>query len=58
MERTDVFCERLPVTHLFTYEIFHDGIAVAGGIAERPARDRSDVLFELADEAGFDGPMA
>ena len=38
-------------------QIGHHRIAVAGGLAERPAANRPDMVLELAREAGVERPM-
>ena len=43
--------ELRPSVRLRAEQIRHHRIAVPRGIAERPARDRADVLLELADRA-------
>src|SRR5690349_17978274 len=49
--------EPVPIERLRTDEIDHLGIAVASCRAERPAGNRTHVVFELADGASFDRPM-
>jgi len=39
-------------------EVFHDGIVVALAVAQGPAGDGADMLFELIHRAAVLGPMA
>src|SRR5215469_16057352 len=46
-----------PAFRLVADDVLHHGIGMPRGIAERPTRDRSDVLLELADGTGLDRPV-
>ena len=39
-------------------DVLHNSVGIAFRIAQRPSGDRTDMLFELADGAGFQCPMA
>jgi len=47
-----------PIVHFLAEQIVHFSVAVAPGIAKRPAGDGADVLFELRYGAGSFGPVA
>src|SRR6516225_1241548 len=49
--------KRAPFLDVRSDQICHHRIAVALGIAERPAGYGANVVLELADKAGIDGPM-
>ena len=44
--------------HVGANQVLHDHIGVALPVAQGPACDRADVLFELVDDAAVLGPMA
>src|SRR5688572_2732788 len=46
-----------PAASLRADEIGHHRVAMPLGAAERPAGDGPDMVLELADGAGVDGPM-
>src|SRR5215510_5770400 len=50
--------ELAPFLNIGPDQVGHDRIAVARGLSERPAANRPHVIFELADEAGVERPMA
>src|SRR5690606_40164174 len=56
--RVTLACEHLPLIHIIADEICHHCIGMACGAAERPAANRADMLFELADDAGIHRPVA
>src|SRR4029077_4459000 len=59
MQRDALFARKLaPALHLDADQIGHHRIAVARRAAKRPAGYRPDMVLELAEEAGVDGPMA
>ena len=50
--------EGLPVVGFCADQIGHHRVGVTGAIAQRPACHGPDVLLELVDHAGLDGPVA
>src|SRR5215472_6865836 len=57
MERCATGRVQGPVRGFLANDVLHHRVGVTAGMAERPAGDGADVLLELADEAGIDGPM-
>ena len=47
-----------PFFDLVADDVVHNRVGMALRIAQRPSGNRTDMLFELADHAGFQGPMA
>ena len=46
-----------PILSFRADDVFHHRIGMTLAHTERPARHGADVLLELADDAGFHGPM-